>query len=193
LTDEGSEAWTSCRQTDRQLETVGHVYIACSRTASCWSNSGRIEWFTATWSSQFLNTVCYFIPFVGLDLSQIKTCNCQPGDNDVRFRVLAATSMKMTTSGMLRRVVSYIFTYVSGVLAASIISSMLVLIIKAPDEDEWSASRPGRALPPGKPVPIRLEAGWATEPIWTQRLEEKILSPLVVSNPGRPVCSRTLY
>jgi hypothetical protein len=36
---------------------------------------------------------------------------------------------------------------------------------------EWSASRPGRALPPGKepPVPIVQEAGWAPE----QRVEEK--------------------
>jgi hypothetical protein len=40
---------------------------------------------------------------------------------------------------------------------------------------EWSASRPGRALPPGKepPVPIGQEAGWVPEPVWTQRLEEK--------------------
>jgi hypothetical protein len=31
------------------------------------------------------------------------------------------------------------------------------------------------ALPPGKgpPVPIVQEAGWAPEPVWTQRLEEK--------------------
>jgi hypothetical protein len=40
---------------------------------------------------------------------------------------------------------------------------------------EWSASRPGRALTPGKvpPVPIVQEAGWASEPVWTQRIEEK--------------------
>jgi hypothetical protein len=40
---------------------------------------------------------------------------------------------------------------------------------------KWSASRPGRALPPGKgpPVPIVQEAGWAPEPVWTQRLKEK--------------------
>jgi hypothetical protein len=40
---------------------------------------------------------------------------------------------------------------------------------------EWSASRLSRALPPGKgpPVPIVQEAGWAPEPVWTQRLEEK--------------------
>jgi hypothetical protein len=40
---------------------------------------------------------------------------------------------------------------------------------------EWSASRPGRALPPGKVplVSIVQEAGWAPEPVSTQRLEEK--------------------
>jgi hypothetical protein len=40
---------------------------------------------------------------------------------------------------------------------------------------EWSASRPGRSLPPGKepPVPIVQEAGWAPEPVWRQRSEEK--------------------
>jgi hypothetical protein len=43
------------------------------------------------------------------------------------------------------------------------------------DGGEWSASRPGRALPLGKghPVPIVQEAEWAPEPVWTQRLEEK--------------------
>jgi hypothetical protein len=48
-------------------------------------------------------------------------------------------------------------------------------LTSALDGGEWSASRPGRALPPGKgpPVPIVQEAGWAPEPVWTQRLEEK--------------------
>jgi hypothetical protein len=38
---------------------------------------------------------------------------------------------------------------------------------------------PAALLPPGKgpPVPIVQEAGWAPEPVWTQRLEEKILCP----------------
>jgi len=27
MTDEGSEAWASCRQTDRQPEMVGHVHV----------------------------------------------------------------------------------------------------------------------------------------------------------------------
>jgi hypothetical protein len=40
---------------------------------------------------------------------------------------------------------------------------------------EWSVSRSGRALAPwkGPSVPILQEAGWAPEPVWTQRLEEK--------------------
>jgi hypothetical protein len=40
---------------------------------------------------------------------------------------------------------------------------------------EWLAPRPGRALAPGKglSVPTVQEAGWAPEPVWTQRLEEK--------------------
>jgi hypothetical protein len=34
---------------------------------------------------------------------------------------------------------------------------------------------PSRALPPGKnpPVPTGEEVGWASEPFWTQRLQEK--------------------
>jgi hypothetical protein len=52
-------------------------------------------------------------------------------------------------------------------------------LTSALDWGEWSASRPGRALPPGKgpPVPIVQEAGWASEPVWTQRLEEKSFTP----------------
>jgi hypothetical protein len=48
-------------------------------------------------------------------------------------------------------------------------------LTSAPEGGEWSASRPGRPLPPGKepPVPIVQEAGWAPEPVWTQRLEER--------------------
>jgi hypothetical protein len=40
---------------------------------------------------------------------------------------------------------------------------------------EWSASRPGRALPLGRgpPVSIVQEAGWAPELVWTQTVEQK--------------------
>jgi hypothetical protein len=46
------------------------------------------------------------------------------------------------------------------------------------DGGEWSASRPGRALPLGKGhlVPIVHEAGWALQVVWTQRIEEKFLA-----------------
>jgi hypothetical protein len=45
------------------------------------------------------------------------------------------------------------------------------------DGGEWSASRPGRALALGKgpTVPIVQEAGWTSELVWTQRLQEKSL------------------
>jgi hypothetical protein len=48
---------------------------------------------------------------------------------------------------------------------------------------------PAALLPPGKgpPVPIVREAGWAPEPVWTQRLEEKILFPCRGSNLDRLV------
>jgi hypothetical protein len=65
------------------------------------------------------------------------------------------------------------------------------------DGGDWSASRPGRALPPGKgpPVSIVQEAGWASEPVWAQRPRgEIILSLLGIEprSPGLPVRSQTL-
>jgi hypothetical protein len=47
------------------------------------------------------------------------------------------------------------------------------------DGGEWSASRPGCALPLGKgpPVPIGQEAERTPEPVSTQRLEEKSFAP----------------
>jgi hypothetical protein len=38
---------------------------------------------------------------------------------------------------------------------------------------------PAALFPPGKgpPVPIGQEAGWAPEPVWTQRLQEKSFTP----------------
>jgi hypothetical protein len=47
------------------------------------------------------------------------------------------------------------------------------------DGGEWSASHPGRAFTPEErtPLPIVQEAGWAPEPVWTQRVEEKSFAP----------------
>jgi hypothetical protein len=55
------------------------------------------------------------------------------------------------------------------------------------DGGEWSVSRPGRALPPGKrtPVPIGQEAGWAPELVWTQGLEKNLL-PVPGTEPRSP-------
>jgi hypothetical protein len=46
------------------------------------------------------------------------------------------------------------------------------LSTSALDRGEWPASRPGRALPPGKgpPIPVVHEAGWASELVWTQMI-----------------------
>jgi hypothetical protein len=54
---------------------------------------------------------------------------------------------------------------------------------------EWSALRPGRALAPGKgfPVPIVQEPVWASELVWTQRLQEKSICLYRGSNIDRPV------
>jgi hypothetical protein len=53
--------------------------------------------------------------------------------------------------------------------------SAYLFTTSALDGGEWSASRSGRALPPG---PIGQEAGWVPEPVWTKRLQEKSLSSI---------------
>jgi hypothetical protein len=54
---------------------------------------------------------------------------------------------------------------------------------------DWSASRPGSALSPGKgpSVPVVQEAGRAPEPVWTQKLDEKFFRLCRGSNLDRPV------
>jgi hypothetical protein len=56
------------------------------------------------------------------------------------------------------------------------------------DGGEWSVSRPGRALAPkkGPPVPIVQETGWAPQPVWTQKLEEKSFRLCRGSNLDQP-------
>jgi hypothetical protein len=53
------------------------------------------------------------------------------------------------------------------------------------DVGEWSATLPGRALALGKGplVPIVQEAGWASDAVWTQRLEEKYFASLPMLKP----------
>jgi hypothetical protein len=56
---------------------------------------------------------------------------------------------------------------------------------------------PAALYPAGKGPPVRIvqEAGWAPEPVWTQRMEEKFfaLPGTEPRSPGRPARSRTLY
>jgi hypothetical protein len=54
---------------------------------------------------------------------------------------------------------------------------------------KWSASRPDRALPPEErtPLPIGQEAGWASELVWKERLEEKSFLLSRVTNLDLPV------
>jgi hypothetical protein len=67
--------------------------------------------------------------------------------------------------------------------------SSILFSTSALDRGEWSASRPGRALAPGKgpTVPIVHEAGWVPESVWTQRLEEKSFRLCQRSSLERPV------
>jgi hypothetical protein len=54
---------------------------------------------------------------------------------------------------------------------------------------ERSASRPDRALLPGKGPPVRIvqEAGWVPQSVWTQRIEEKFFRLCRGSNLDRLV------
>jgi hypothetical protein len=51
------------------------------------------------------------------------------------------------------------------------------------DGAEWSASRPGHDLPPGKEllVPVGQKAGWASEPVWTQAKKNPLPLPRIES------------
>jgi len=53
-----------------------------------------------------------------------------------------------------------------------------------------SAPRPGRFTPGKHPVPIEQEAGWASEPVWT---DAENLAPTGIRSPDRPARSESLY
>jgi hypothetical protein len=63
------------------------------------------------------------------------------------------------------------------------------IMTSALDGDEWSASCPGRALPPGKgpPVPTGQKAGWTSELVLDTGATGKILCLCWVSNFNHPV------
>jgi hypothetical protein len=65
------------------------------------------------------------------------------------------------------------------------------------DRGERSASRPGRALPPGKgiPVPVYRKLGGPRAGLDTEATEKNLLplSGIERRSPARPVRSQTLY
>jgi hypothetical protein len=63
------------------------------------------------------------------------------------------------------------------------------------DGGEWLASRPDRALAPGKGprYPLYRRLVWAPEPVWTQKATGKILYLCRGSESGNQVCSQALY
>jgi hypothetical protein len=81
----------------------------------------------------------------------------------ILIRRLEILTIPFESYYMYRCVCVYIYIYMDSFLTPAL------------DGCDWSGSCPGRALPPGKGplVPNGLEAGWASELVWTQRLEEK--------------------
>jgi hypothetical protein len=55
------------------------------------------------------------------------------------------------------------------------IYSSFSFMTSALDGESGQRHAPAALLPPGKGPPVRIvhEAGWAPEPVWTQRLQEK--------------------
>jgi hypothetical protein len=108
----------------------------------------------------------------------LTVCSCFPfnkytGTFELQFRALRIPAKKLSHYTPRRRLGEEYSSY-------SFSTSVL-------DGGEWSASRPGRALPL---VPIGQEVGWATEPVWTQKLEEKFFRLCRGSNLNRPVAFR---
>jgi hypothetical protein len=81
-----------------------------------------------------------------------------------------------------------------GALGERMYSSYSFLT-SALEAGEWSASRPGRALPPGKRAPgTRCIGGWVGPTAGLDaETRGKILCLCRGSNPGRPARSQTLY
>jgi hypothetical protein len=100
-----------------------------------------------------------------------------------RWRWITARGTAKTGCQIITLII--LSNYFYNLSKALSLRAMVALLNLGTGWGEWPASRPGRALPPGKEPPVPI--GWAPEPVLTQRLEEKSFDP------GRPVRSQTLY
>jgi hypothetical protein len=103
----------------------------------------------------------------------------------------------LTAASMMFRAVFWVILPCKMIVDRRLWTSNISYTLSASSLDggEWSASRPGRALPPGKgpPVPIVQKVEWSG---LDTEARGKILSPLPgiePRSPGSPVCSQTLY
>jgi len=63
-------------------------------------------------------------------------------------------------------------------------------LTSALDVGGWSTPRPGHTTPEKDPLPIVQEAGWASEPVWT---DAENLAPTGIRSPDRPARNESLY
>jgi hypothetical protein len=160
--------------------------ISCMNSRNFTGKINRVHFFCVCYHKLILHVMCQFKCFKQLNgrrgwvvstpvsYSGSSGFKSQPADllSRPRFFVIFLSPSRQIL-GLLLKIRPRLPPFTSfPIHYSSIVYSFSTLTV---DEGEWSASRSGRALSPGKgpPVPIVQEAGWASEPIWTQRLEEK--------------------
>jgi hypothetical protein len=140
------------------IVTIDFVWLLlCYANGSAWRFKVALNFFLWTWRLlQFYRTIADPFNIFGICLTHLLTA---------KSKAVPLHAMQALGGG---RYSSYSFPF------------------SAVDRGKWSASLPVRALPPGKgpPVPIVQEAGWASEPVWTQR---KNPLPLPGTEPWSPV------
>jgi hypothetical protein len=122
-------------------------------------NLNKAVWYIAAWWRTTYCSIALFWIMEHLTLNSMKLalCNMRQGT-----AVPLPQCRRQTRDGILR----------------------LLILGLGTRWGEWSASRPGRPLPPG---PIGQEAGWASE------ARGNILSLCQGSNLSRPICRQTLH
>jgi hypothetical protein len=150
----GAEKWQLRSGLSVKALLLNHcVYIV----ASCFFVLIIIEFHRHTFHTNYfiVSCICTIVRIITVPLY------CHWSTNNIVYNITCISKVKLSRymtwrfMGERRKISSYLTSALDGC--------------------EWSASRPGRALPAGKgpPIPIVQEAGWFPEPVWTQRLEEK--------------------